>query len=182
MQNQHAVGELQPIIHRIDERGLLAVCLGVGEIVVLLERVHVDLGERLEIFAGEQALLLGLQPLGGEGREHLVERPGMAHAGDRAVGRIDELALHGDPDVRMGKRRVGRREPTGQRCNEGKAKTAGHRVIGPKRRGTISFSAAETRRLVLYLPGVHKKELLSHNFSVFTVNGKHNLHPNVSES
>src|SRR5215471_19159582 len=86
---------------RIIELDLLSVRLGIGEEVVFLERGDVDLGERGQLFAGELALLLRLDALGREYREHVVEGPGVAHAGHRSVGPVDDLALDGHPDVGM---------------------------------------------------------------------------------
>ena len=95
---------------RLIEFERLAVRFAIGEEVVFLERGDVDLGERRQLLAGELTLLFRLDALGGEHRKHVVERPGMMHAGHRAVRRIDELALHRDPDVRMRGCRTGKRK------------------------------------------------------------------------
>src|SRR5262249_35511527 len=60
-------------------------------------------------------------------REHVVEGPGVAHAGHRSVGRVDELALDGHPDVRMRLRRCGRDDETRKRRRSAKKETTNHR-------------------------------------------------------
>jgi hypothetical protein len=73
-----------------------------GEEAIFLERGDIDLGERGKLLARELALLFCFDALGGEHGEHVVEGPGVPHTGHRPVGRIDEIAFHRDPDVRMG--------------------------------------------------------------------------------
>ncbi len=95
---------IKPIIGRIVECILIfrPVHGGVGEVSETLEQIDIDLGERLQFLAGELALGFGLDPHGCESREHVVEGPGMTHAGDRAVGGIEQVGLDRRPDVRMG--------------------------------------------------------------------------------
>ena len=95
---------IEPIIGRIVECILIfrPVHGGVGEVGETLERIDIDLGERLQFLAGELALGFGLDSHGRESREHVVEGPGMTHAGDRAVGGIEQVGLDRRPDVRMG--------------------------------------------------------------------------------
>src|SRR5262249_23596578 len=94
----------------------------------------------------ELALLLRLEALGGERREHVIEGPGVAHAGDRAIGREHELAFHGDPDVRMSGGRRGCARGCRQRHRDGEKETFGHAFGSPSLGGTISRTAAEWRR------------------------------------
>ena len=136
---------------RIVEFQLLAVGGGVGEVVVFLERGDVDFGERRQLLAGELALLLRLDALGREHREHVIEGPGVAHPGHGAIGRIDELALHGHPDVRVRAGHSARNHDTGECGQVGKDKTADHGFARQARRScaTISGTAAEWRREAL---------------------------------
>ena len=105
MQRQHGLFRIvvEIVVDRIEKCVALAfaVHLGVGEIGVLLERLDIDLGERVQLLAGELPLGLLVQALGGVGREHVVEGPGMTHAGDRAVRRVDKLLGHRHPDMRV---------------------------------------------------------------------------------
>src|SRR5262249_10849934 len=132
------------------------ICLGIGEEVVFLERGDVDLGERGQLFPGELALLLRLDALGREYREHVVEGPGVAHAGHRSVGPVDDLALDGHPDV--GTRGRGGRYDGPRKAPQSTEKTTMHHRFArqgppacspnPPRAGAqdITDSAAERRR------------------------------------
>jgi hypothetical protein len=53
VQRQHRILgiEFEAVVDRIDEGDLLAVGLGKGEEVVLLQRLDVDLGQRLQLLA-----------------------------------------------------------------------------------------------------------------------------------
>src|SRR5262252_8739090 len=124
IERQHLVVVVEPVVWGgVSERDLRPVCAGKGEIVELLERLDVDLGQRSEFLAGKLALLFALEPLDGKGREHVVERPGVTNTCDSPVGRVDQIGAHGHPNVRM---RL-RRSDDGERgeCDEKTAKHAG---------------------------------------------------------
>ena len=105
VQSQHCRLRIvvEPIIGRIVECILILhpVSSGEGEVSEGLKQIDIDLGERLQFLAGELALGFGLDPHGRESRKHVVEGPGMTHAGDRAVGGIKQVGLDRCPDVRM---------------------------------------------------------------------------------
>jgi hypothetical protein len=61
--------------------------------------------KRREFLAGKGAVVLRFQALRGEQREHVIEVPVVANAGNRTVGGIDKLAHHGHPDMRVSDRR-----------------------------------------------------------------------------
>src|SRR5262249_48273776 len=107
-----------------------SVRLGIGEEVVFLERSDVDFGKRCQLLAGELALRLRLDTLGGEHGEHVVEGPGVANAGHRSVGCVDELALDGHPDVRMRMRSCGRDHESRTCCESATDGTVHHRCAG----------------------------------------------------
>src|SRR5206468_10061337 len=93
-----------------------------------------------ELLARELVFLLGLDPLGREHREHVVERPDMAHGPDRAVGGVDELRLHRHPDMGMGRgRSAGQQQRTRERHQQDAEDVLAHAA-------TITWSAADWRR------------------------------------
>ncbi len=115
MQGQHGAVKFDPVIDGRLERqeSVVAGQPDKGEIVELLQRVDIDLGERLELFLRIGAVTVGIEALHRHGRIELVERPGVADAGDLVVGTEDDLRAHGRPDMRM---RIGAPSTAGQDC------------------------------------------------------------------
>ena len=102
MQRQHGVFVTEMVIRqRLAHLGLLAVDRRIGEVVILLQRLDIDLGQRRQLLAGELALHLALIALRGEGGKHVVEGPVVPDSGDRAVGRKHDFGMHRHPDMRM---------------------------------------------------------------------------------
>jgi hypothetical protein len=81
-----AVLVFEEVVDRLQEFLLLAVGLGEGEEAEFLQRFDIGLRQRRQFLAAVDALGLGLDALQRVGREHVVKGPGVAHAGDRAVG------------------------------------------------------------------------------------------------
>src|SRR5262249_60388334 len=106
MQRTTGIRVFEAVVDGIADRAFLpfAVDPRVTEVIVFLERRDVDLGERRKLFAGKGAFGFLLNPLESIGREHVVEGPRVTDTGDQSIRRVDEFALHGDPDVRMGER------------------------------------------------------------------------------
>ena len=107
IERQRVVLEVEPVFGGIGEDVFFARPFDVGKIeeAVLLQRLDIFLGECRQLFAGELTLGLLLQALDGIGREHVVECPGVADAGDRAIRRVHQFGLHGHPHMRMRERR-----------------------------------------------------------------------------
>src|SRR5262249_12712638 len=57
-----------------------------GEVVEILERVNVHLGERLQLLCREDAVAILVEALYRHGRVELIEGPGVADAGDLVIG------------------------------------------------------------------------------------------------
>src|SRR5262249_19021880 len=113
VQRQRVILVFEIVVDRLLKLLLLAVSLGEGEEAELLQILDIVLGQRRELLAAVDALGLGLDALQRIRREHVVKGPGVADAGDRTIGGVEQLAGGRDPDMWMGLRR---------RCN--KANTA----------------------------------------------------------
>ena len=154
MQRQQAVLVFEEVIDRLQKPLLLAVGAGKGEVAELLQRLDIGLRQRRQFLAAVDALGLGLDPLERIGREHVVKGPGVAHAGDRAVGGVDHLAFRGDPDMRMG---LGRGSTQRDAAGERDAVQAGGAALispqaafgassKPRRRSSASGSGSRPRK------------------------------------
>ena len=132
MENEASVGQpVEPVVARLVEGHALGSHLAEGEELELLERGDVHLGERRELFARVLPVAVGIEPLHGHGREHVVERPGVAHRRHPAVGPIDDLALGGDEDMRMrGRRRRGESHGKGRGRDHRASKSPGEMACG----------------------------------------------------
>ena len=122
---------LHPIVAVLDrpELGRLAADLERGEIADLGQAAGVLARQRGENVARDQIARLG-EPLGGEGRIHLVEHPVVGHRDDLAVGEAD-LAAHRHPDVGMG---------GGRRREQSASVAARSRARAGRRAGEAEFT------------------------------------------
>jgi len=100
-QRQPAVVEVEPVLGRRLDRGAAAIHLEPREIVIVLQRIDIDLGERLQLVVRQLAVAIGVEALDGEGGEGLVELPDVADRRHLAVGVEDDLLLRVDEDMRM---------------------------------------------------------------------------------
>ncbi len=73
-----------------------------GEIIELLQRNDIHLGERRELGLGVDAVLVGIEALHRHGGVQLIEGPGVANADDLAIGAEHDFRADRGPDVRMG--------------------------------------------------------------------------------
>src|SRR5262249_45936283 len=96
---ENGIRIIEPVIgRRIAERHLLSISSSISEIGEFFERIHVALCKRRQLLAGELALFPILKPLSNEGREHVIESPGVAHACNAAIC-VDHFGPHGYPNV-----------------------------------------------------------------------------------
>ena len=107
MQHQPVALLLEPVIRRRPERRVELADGEEGEEVVVGQRLDVGLRQRLQLLAGELAVAVRVEALRGVGAEQLVERPDVTHGAEHAL-REDEFGRRGDPDMGMGRRRIGR--------------------------------------------------------------------------
>ena len=73
-----------------------------GEVVELLQRIDIHVGERLQLLRREDAVAIGIEALHRHGGVHLIEGPGVANPGDLAIGVEDDFRADRGPHVRMG--------------------------------------------------------------------------------
>src|SRR5690606_24621631 len=100
-QRQTAVVEVEPVFLRIGEGEAVAVAAEEGEVVVLLERLHIDPGERLQLLARQRAVAVLVEPLYGEGGEGFVEAPDLTHGGNALRAVEHHLRSRLNKDMRM---------------------------------------------------------------------------------
>jgi hypothetical protein len=84
-----------------------------GEIIEILERVDVDLGQRLQLLRREHPVAIGIEALHRHRRIKLVEGPGVAHAGELTMVVEDDLRAHRGPDMRVGVARLRQADAAG---------------------------------------------------------------------
>jgi hypothetical protein len=104
VKGEHAVVVVRPIVDRRLqlEDFVLSFHMHEGEIIELLERVDIDLGERGKFLLRVGAVLVGIEALDRHGGVELIERPDMANAGDAVIGPEHDLGANRGPDMGMG--------------------------------------------------------------------------------
>ena len=100
-QGQPRVVELEPVLGRCHEGIGFPSLPEPGEEVVVLERIDVDLGQRCQLRLAQFAVMVGVEPLNGEGGERLVELPDLVNRGDFAGLVEDDLRVGINEDVRV---------------------------------------------------------------------------------
>jgi hypothetical protein len=118
VERQHILVVVDPIVDRrleLDELVVLALEMDEGEIVELLERLDIDLGERRELLLRVDAVLVGVEAFDRHRGIELIEGPVLADSGDLVIGPKFDLRADRGPDMGMcgGDRREG--EEGGQR-------------------------------------------------------------------
>lgn len=105
VERQHVLVVVDPIIDRrlqLDELVILAVEMHVGEIIELLERLDVDLGEGFELFLRLDAILVGIEALDRHRDIEFIEGPGVADSGDLVIAPQCDPRADRRPDRGMG--------------------------------------------------------------------------------
>jgi hypothetical protein len=88
VQGEQGFVVVHPIVDgrlQLEKLVVFALVMHEGEIVEVLERLDVHLGEGLELLLRVDAVLVGVEALDGHGGVELVERPGMTNAGDLVI-------------------------------------------------------------------------------------------------
>ncbi len=107
---------MQPVLDRRAEGDLPVAGGHEGEVVVVLHRLDIDVGERLQFLDGQGAVAVRVQTLAREGRVAVVEAPGVADRRQLSVGvehhvrlGVDETRA-GEPPPDLSRPTAGRRE------------------------------------------------------------------------
>jgi hypothetical protein len=120
MQREQALVVVERIVLRRLEGQIVRIAdMHIGKIVEVLERVDVDLGQRLELLLGEDAVAVGIEPLHRHGGVELVEGPGMAHTGNSVLRVEEDFRAHRRPymGMRVGRRREAKTGRDRKRCH-----------------------------------------------------------------
>ena len=107
MQREERLVVIDRVVDRLLEQQRLIVVTEMheGEIVEVLQRLDVDLGERLKLLLRIDAVAIGIEALHRHRGIELVESPMMTDAGDTMIGPEHDLRTDRCPDMRMGDRR-----------------------------------------------------------------------------
>src|SRR5262245_20466671 len=119
VKGEHAFVVFGPIVDRrlqLEELVVLARQMHEGEVVELLERLDIDLGERSELGLRIGAVLVGIETLDRHRGVELVERPGMTNGGNAVIWPEHDLGANRSPDMGMGGN--GGRAATQEGCGE----------------------------------------------------------------
>ena len=153
-QRQRAVLVLQPVVPGLAQLQGLAGQGWEGEVVEVLQRIDIDLGQLGQLLTRVDAVVVLVEALDGARRVVLVEGPLVADADEGAV-LVEQSRLHRHPDVRV---RGGRQAGQQGRRNHGDAprepglETSLEPSLQPSLQPSLEPSLEHVRSLVRALP------------------------------
>src|SRR5262245_59416319 len=105
VKGEHALVVFRPIVNgrlQLEEFVVHSLQMHEGEVVELLERLDIDLGERSKLRLRVGAVVVGIEALDRHGGVELVEGPGVTNAGNAVIGPEHDLGANRGPDMGMG--------------------------------------------------------------------------------